>query len=92
MNVVMTGSGGFVEVQGTAEGSPSPAPNSTPCSNSPAPASPRLVAEQRPSASPGPPGAAMDIVLASGTRRQLKELSSLLAPLGIEVLPSRPST
>ena len=32
MNVVCTGGGRFVEVQGTAESSPSTAPNSTPCS------------------------------------------------------------
>jgi hypothetical protein len=31
MNVVMTGAGGFVEVQGTAEGAPSRAPRWTRC-------------------------------------------------------------
>ena len=34
MNVVMTGAGEYVEVQGTAEGSPSTATCSTPCSTS----------------------------------------------------------
>ena len=32
MNVVMTGAGSFVEIQGTAEGAPSTAPSSTRCS------------------------------------------------------------
>jgi hypothetical protein len=89
MNVVMTGSGGFVEVQGTAEGSPSPAPNSTPCWNWPAPASPASSPNRkgpRPRLSPNEPRHGQ-LVLASGNAGKLKELSALLAPLGIEVLP-----
>jgi ribonuclease PH len=39
MNVVMTGSGGIVEVQGTAEGRPFTRARSTRCSISPPPAS-----------------------------------------------------
>jgi hypothetical protein len=57
MNVVMTGSGGFVEVQGTAEGSPSPRRTRRPARTRRRRHRPPRRRTKRPSASPDPTGA-----------------------------------
>ena len=48
MNVVVTGDGEFIEVQGTAEGSRSAATSSTRCSTWPSPAAGTLPRPSRP--------------------------------------------
>ena len=91
MNVVMTGGGGFVEVQGTAEGDAvHAAPRWTRCSTSPAAGIAR--AGRRSSGrrwgSDARPGLSVKrIVLAPATPASCASSRDLLAPLGIEVVP-----
>jgi ribonuclease PH len=105
MNVVMTGAGGFVEVQGTAEGARSRAPRWTA-------AGAGRQGHPRAGRAPAAPGAGraaemrwrlicMKIVLASNNAGKLAELQAMLAPLGVELVrqgdlgiprPTSPST
>ena len=94
MNVVMTAGGGFVEVQGTAEGAPfSRARNGRARRRWPSAASAaRSRRSGRRSVRDARPGDAIRrcaiprLVLASSNAGKLREFRRLLAPLGIEVI------
>jgi ribonuclease PH len=93
MNVVMTGSGGFVEVQGTAEGTPFSRAELDALLELAGAGIAQLVAEQKGSASPERRKPAMkQLVLASGNAGKLKELSACSPRWASRCCRSRPST
>jgi non-canonical purine NTP pyrophosphatase (RdgB/HAM1 family) len=80
MNVVMTGSGGIVEVQGTAEGEPFTRTQMNQLLDLADAGIGQLIP---PESGPRP----MKLVLASNNAKKLKELDAILAPLGWELVP-----
>ena len=83
MNVVCTGDGRFVEVQGTAEAAPFDRDELNPCSTSPSPARPSCATSRRRRWS-GPSGVARGgprLVLATHNPHKVGELREILRPL-----------
>ena len=84
MNVVMTGAGGFVEVQGTAEGAAFTRAEMDALLRLADKGIRELVAAQREAL--GAVKCAMRLVLASNNAKKLAELQALFAPLALELV------
>jgi hypothetical protein len=94
MNVVATGDGELVEVQGTAEGAPFSRPSSTRCSTSrsrhrdagPACSRPRWPSRCAQARRRRGEDVTPQVVLATQNRGKVEELRRILAPHGVELL------
>ena len=86
MNVVMTASGGFVELQGTAEGATFSRAEMDALLALAGKGIGELVAAQRRVAGRAAAGRGVRLVLASNNPGKLAELAELFAPLGVELV------
>ena len=86
MNVVMTGAGGFVELQGTAEGATFSRAEMDALLALAGKGIRELVAAQRRALATPLTGCGVRLVLASNNAKKLAELDALFAPLGLELV------